>query len=166
MMIPVLAALILASSGPASAVTGVATTPTVEYPTIRLARTSCLGTCPVYTVTIDPEGKVTFVGELNTEAKGTRTSRISGADVEFLHAAVKRLPFDDLQPRYATVKDGCAGESTGDLPSIEITVSTAKTSKTVRYDLMCEGPAIYYDLLWLARTIDHVSRSRQWIGEQ
>ena len=41
---------------------------------IRLQRTECLGECPIYTVTIDARGTVTYEGEKFVRVIGRRTA--------------------------------------------------------------------------------------------
>jgi hypothetical protein len=45
---------------------------TADAPVIRYATAACFGTCPVYDVTVRPDGRVTFVGERFTAVTGTR----------------------------------------------------------------------------------------------
>jgi Domain of unknown function (DUF6438) len=44
---------------------------------VKLERTSCFGECPVYSVTIDGRGNVTYDGEQFVRVKGRATGRIS-----------------------------------------------------------------------------------------
>ena len=46
---------------------------------IRLQRTSCLGSCPIYTVTIDARGMVIYEGEEFVRATGRHTAQIAPA---------------------------------------------------------------------------------------
>jgi uncharacterized membrane protein len=48
---------------------------------IRLQRTSCYGPCPIYTVTIDAGGTVTYEGERSVRVVGRRTAQIETSTI-------------------------------------------------------------------------------------
>ena len=53
---------------------------------IGLQRTSCYGPCPIYTVTIDARGMVTYEGERFVRVVGRQTSQIGTSTVATLLA--------------------------------------------------------------------------------
>jgi hypothetical protein len=53
---------------------------------IRLQRTACFGPCPIYTVTIDARGTVTYEGERSVRGVGRRTALIDKSTVAALLA--------------------------------------------------------------------------------
>lgn len=71
---------------------------------IHLQRTSCLGTCPVYTVTIDARGTVTYVGERSVRVVGRRTAQIAPSVVATLLARAERIRFFDMRDAYRVIE--------------------------------------------------------------
>src|SRR5690348_16214557 len=71
---------------------------------ITLSRGPCLGTCPVYKVTIDGQGDVAFVGDVRSPAflypQVHRTYRIDEADVHLLFDAFRKAQFFWLYDDY------------------------------------------------------------------
>ena len=70
---------------------------------IRLERTSCYGPCPVYTVTVDAQGVVTYDGEKFVRVIGRRTARISRSAMARLLASAERIRFFELQDSYTAL---------------------------------------------------------------
>src|SRR4026209_824321 len=64
---------------------------------IGLQRTSCYGQCPIYAVSIDAGGTVTYDGEMFVRVVGRQTARISPAAVAALLASAVRIHFFDLR---------------------------------------------------------------------
>ncbi|WP_312491323.1 DUF6438 domain-containing protein, partial [Sphingomonas sp.] len=60
------------------ATTGRAGRPATSTPgeTVRVAVGPCFGFCPVYSVSVAPDGAVHFVGERHTAVLGARTTRV------------------------------------------------------------------------------------------
>ena len=78
---------------------------TPEDFSVRLERTSCFGDCPVYTVTIDAAGTVTYDGRDHVRVTGRQTWQISMSAVSTLMAAVDRSGFSDLRDAYRTIRN-------------------------------------------------------------
>ena len=126
---------------------------------IRLQRTSCLGRCPVYTVTIDAHGAVTYDGEKHVRAVGRSTTRIAPASVAKLLATVERMQFFDLQDAYTAIKnpDGTVWV-VSDLPTTIITVTV--NGRTKRVESYVGAPESVADL---QRQIDETAGTKRWI---
>ncbi|KOA19500.1 hypothetical protein CLHOM_21080 [Clostridium homopropionicum DSM 5847] len=62
-----------------------------EY--IRLQRTMCYGTCPVYSVTVDNEGNVNYHGEMFVYKSGEQHWKISKKKVEQLNDLIEDFGF-------------------------------------------------------------------------
>jgi hypothetical protein len=117
---------------------------------VVLQRGGCYGTCPVYTLTIEGDGGVTFEGQYFTQVKGTATAKISTADLLAIVSEVRKTGFFSLQDSYtADVTDN---------PTYWLTVQLGGQSKTVK-DYVA-GP-VRLDML-LDR-IDQIADSGQWI---
>lgn len=132
---------------------------------IQLQRTRCFGPCPVYTLTIQNDGSVAFEGKDHVLHKGTATSTITAADWEFLVAALQRADFSALKDHYSTKDDGCTTVWT-DSPALAITVTRGSEQKRVWYYLGCRGPEALDAMVWLGHTIDLVTNTRQWVGQE
>lgn len=62
-----------------------------EY--IKLQRTMCYGTCPVYSVTVDNEGNVNYYGEMFVYKSGEHHWKISKKKVEQLNDLIEDFGF-------------------------------------------------------------------------
>jgi hypothetical protein len=135
----------------------------LEFDAISMHRTMCMGKCPVYAVEISAKGQVTYTGTDFVKVKGGRTSRISQDDVELLSVALRRVRFSQMRDKFQSEKDGCVINPT-DYPSVVISVTKAGKAKEIVLYAGCEGPTIpAEDLLWLADTIDAVSKSNHLV---
>jgi hypothetical protein len=126
---------------------------------IRLQRTSCLGTCPVYTVTIDARGTVTYDGERHVRAVGRSTARITAASVAKLLATAERMHFFDLRDAYKQIDnpDGTVWV-VSDLPTTIITITV--NGRTKRVESYVGAPE---SVAALQREIDEVAGTKRWI---
>ncbi|MEY2480260.1 MAG: hypothetical protein QOI04_1187 [Verrucomicrobiota bacterium] len=116
---------------------------------IKLERTACLGTCPIYSVTIFSDGQLRYKGEAFVKARGTRTKRIRVANFETLAVKVDQIRFFDLQPAYP------ARKTVTDLPSTFITVTRGNVTKRVE-DYM-DAPKQLHELEQLIHRVANVS---------
>lgn len=123
---------------------------------IRLRRTPCYGSCPVYLLTVNAGGKVKFFGQDHTETKGQAEGRISPEQVRQLIGEFKKAKFFDLEESYTT-KD-CKT----DFPSARTTILINGRVKKIDHNLGCEAPP---ELTELEKRIDEVVNSKQWIGK-
>lgn len=135
-----------------------------EIKSVKLQRTACYGTCPVYTVEISSDGMVKYVGNEHVAKLGNQSANVGRDEFEFLVAAIRRVKFLSLRDTYSGPKDGCEGIST-DSPSIIISVQTNDTQKTVDYYGGCVGLelGILDRIYWLADTIDEVAGTIRWV---
>jgi Domain of unknown function (DUF6438) len=99
---------------------------------IRLQRTSCYGPCPVYTLTIDARGTVTYEGERSVRVSGRRTARIDTSKVARLLASAERIRFFEMRDAYRVIEnpDGTSTLVT-DLPTTFVSVTVNGRTKTV-----------------------------------
>ena len=117
---------------------------------IKLERTSCFGECPVYSVTIDAKGNVTYEGTRFVRVEGRQTNRIAVSRVAALVEAVDRAHFFDLDDKYrAQVTDN---------PTTFVTVTHDGRSKRVEDYVI--GPKA---LRQLEDEIDDTARTKRWI---
>jgi hypothetical protein len=127
--------------------------------TIRLQRTSCFGNCPVYTVTIDARGEVTYVGERFVRVVGRRTARIDTATVAGLLATADRIGFFRMRDAYRVIEhpDGTHTTVT-DLPTTIVAVTANRATKTVE-DYLGAPPS----LADFERAIDAAAGTKRWV---
>jgi hypothetical protein len=117
---------------------------------IKLERTSCFGECPVYSVTIDAKGNVTYEGTRFVRVEGRQTDRIAVSRVAALVEAVDRARFFELDDKYrAEVTDN---------PTTFVTVTRDGRSKRVEDYVI--GPKL---LRQLEEQIDETARTKRWI---
>jgi uncharacterized protein DUF6438 len=126
---------------------------------ISLHRTSCFGPCPVYTVTIDARGRVTYEGEKFVRVVGRQTARIDTSLVAKLLAHAERIHFFDLRDAYRTVEnpDGSTTMVT-DLPSK--IVSITMNGRTKRVEDYFGAPDVLQEF---EAAIDEAAGSNRWV---
>ena len=126
---------------------------------IRLQRTSCFGPCPIYTVTIDARGTVTFDGERFVRVVGRRTTQISTSTVATLLARAARIRFFEMRDAYRVVEnpDGTVSMVT-DLPTKIVTVTVNGRTKSVE-----DYVAAPDSLAEFEREIDAAAVTKRWV---
>ena len=91
---------------------------------IGLRRTSCYGTCPAYTVTLDGSGLVQFVGDAYVLVPGHHNAHVSRETILALLQAFRKADFLSANESYTA--------SVTDNPSQTITLRMGETTKAVR----------------------------------
>jgi len=130
-------------------------------PAIALERTPCLGSCPVYTVSLFRSGRVRFDGRKYVEHGGVRSAQISSASVDSLLSELSAAGYYGFDDRYAYGAPACGRYAT-DLPSAIMTVDDGKRTKRIEHDHGCtDAPAA---LARLENRIDEVAGSARWTG--
>jgi Domain of unknown function (DUF6438)/Ankyrin repeat len=126
---------------------------------IKLERTACFGECPVYTVSIDARGNVTYEGTRFVRVVGRQTDRIQISRVAVFLENAERIGFFDLRDQYRTIRNPSGTETTvTDLPTAFVTVTRGGRSKRVEDYL--GAPQGLRDL---EQQIDETARTRRWI---
>jgi hypothetical protein len=118
---------------------------------IKLERTACYGRCPVYSVTIDAKGNVTYDGTQFVRVVGRQTDRIPVSRVAALVEAVDRMRFFELDDKYSQLIT--------DLPTTFVTVTHHGRFK--RIDDYFGAPTSLKDL---EHQIDDTAHTARWIG--
>ena len=126
---------------------------------ITLARSTCFGECPAYSVAIDAKGNVTYEGKKFVRVEGRQSDRVPVSRVAALAATVDRIRFFQLDERYRTIRTPDGGHiSITDAPTTFVWVTSGGRSKSVEDYLGApEG------LKQLERQIDGTSRTKRWI---
>jgi hypothetical protein len=126
---------------------------------IRLQRTSCFGPCPIYTVTIDARGTVTFDGERFVRVVGRKTTQISTSTVAALLARAARIRFFEMRDAYRAVEnpDGTV-TMVSDLPTTIVTVTINGRTKSVDDYLAAPDSLAEFE-----RAIDAAAGTKRWV---
>ena len=126
---------------------------------ISLQRTSCFGSCPIYTVTIDARGTVTYEGERFVRVVGRRVAHIDPSAVATLLARAEQIRFFSLRDAYRVIEnpDGTTTMVT-DLPTKIVTI--AAKGRTKRVEDYVGAPDALGEL---EREIDDAAGTRRWI---
>ena len=126
---------------------------------IRLQRTSCYGPCPIYTVTIDARGTVTYEGERSVRVVGRRTAHIDTSIVASLLARAESIRFFQMRDAYRVIEnpDGTVGLVT-DLPTKFVTVTVNGRTKKVE-----DYVAAPDSLAEFEREIDAAGGTKRWV---
>jgi hypothetical protein len=121
---------------------------------ISMERTACFGFCPIYQVTVEGNGTVSYVGEMFVEVEGEQQSSISQSEVRRLARELERIDFMSLPDSYTDM-------SATDMPSAITTLRLNGEIKTVVHyhgDFSAPG-----NLTELENLIDELTNSIQWI---
>jgi hypothetical protein len=127
--------------------------------TITLERTSCFGECPVYQVTIDARGNVTYTGRKFVRVEGRQTARVAVARVAAILDTADKIGFFDLRDRYVTVRNPDGSETiVTDLPTTFVSITRAGVTK--RVEDYYGAPHSLHDLELL---IEDVAQTARWV---
>jgi hypothetical protein len=129
-------------------------TGTEEDLVITLERTACFGACPVYSLTINGDGTVIYVGEDFVKTKGERETTI-GAD------AVNQLVLEFEKADYFSLNDSYTGFGVSDMPSANTSITVGGQTKAVKHYLGDRSAP--EKLTELENKIDEIVNSAQWI---
>jgi Domain of unknown function (DUF6438) len=140
---------------------------------IRLQRTACYGTCPVYSLTVDSKGNVEFVGKQYVETVGSAKSTIPVEKMRLLAAEIERADFFSLKDAYTGRSGNCPISAT-DMPSVTLRVKLNEKEKNIEHYLGCfetsgaggELPIFPRKLALLEDKIDEIIGTEQWIKKK
>jgi len=121
---------------------------------ITLERTPCFGFCPDYTVSIDGEGNVTYVGRRFVGVTGEQHGRASRADVQALLRAFDAVRFESLRDEYRA--------HVTDLPSTIVTLTrNGHTKRVVDYAGVSVG--MPQAMVAIEQQIDRAANTAPWV---
>jgi hypothetical protein len=126
---------------------------------IRLQRTSCFGSCPIYAVTIDAHGAVTYVGERFVRVVGEQRAHIAPSAVAMLLARAEAIGFFEMRDSYRVLRNP-NGEilTVTDLPTKIVTITANGRTKRV------EDYAFSPDALGpFELDIDRAAGTKRWV---
>lgn len=126
---------------------------------ITLTRSTCLGECPAYAVSVDAKGNVTYEGKKFVRVEGRQTDRVPVARVAALAATVERIRFFELDERYRFIHTPDGGAiSIDDRPTTFVMVTSAGRSKHVEDYIGAPE-----SLKQLEKQIDETARTKRWV---
>jgi len=96
----------------------------IEGDSIRYETGPCFGACPVYAVTVRPDGTGVFEGRRFTAVTGTRSFRLTRAQYDAFAARLAPYRPASGEMRYARGEANCRQVAT-DMPSVEVTWTRA-----------------------------------------
>jgi len=134
--------------------------------TITLERTTCLGTCPAYKLTISADGTVVFEGENFVKESGIVHSSINKDQLKQLISEFTQAQYFSFRDTYDSEEDGCP-EMWTDSPSVTTSIRINGQYKSIVHDLGCQennGTSVFpKELMKLENKIDEIIGTEKWI---
>lgn len=123
---------------------------------ILMTRTGCFGSCPVYELKVQMDGRVEYSGNTHVRKEGPFTAAVSPSQVKQVVQRLDEIGFSSLEDR--------AFVWCYDTPYVTLTVASRNWGKSVRSDAFCVGnPAgPQAKFVQLTRDIDEMVNSDQW----
>jgi hypothetical protein len=139
---------------------------------VTLERQMCFGECPVYVVSVDSSGRVSFEGIRFVETTGRATATLSEDQLSALVNAFRESDFLSLQDCYLPALfgggDRCGEDSCSDWYWDAATVITSFQANAVLKRVVhyhgCKATEQEQRLDQLEATIDETLDTCQWIG--
>ncbi len=133
---------------------------TMEADTLlEMERTVCFGTCPAYELTIQKDGKVTFLGKEFVEHKGETTGMMSRENLNELIKIIHESHFMKIPS-----SPECESRYT-DMPSVFLTIQLDGKQHSVSHYHGCKGFEYEEELYELEEAIDSLAGTEKWIGQ-
>lgn len=129
---------------------------------IRLSRTQCYGSCPVYTVEVTSSGEVRFTGYRYVEALGLHIEKIPAEAVTALAKEISNSGFMEITQEEV---DECPSFGT-DSPTALLKVQIGSTKNTIKHYLGCFGKPVHTTLWQLGQRVDETLNTSIWIKGQ
>lgn len=151
---------------------------------LKMERSHCYGTCPVYELNVQPDGKVTFNGVDFTETKGKAENNLSNEKMEQLVTEIENANFFSYKDLYTKDSGNCPATAT-DSPTVKLSVNLSGKEKTITHYLGCSEKyepmknnsanirvikdwskqILPQQLYNLENKIDEIVGTKRWIGE-
>ena len=138
---------------------------------LEMTRTNCYGTCPVYSLKINSDGKVEFEGVNYTVTKGKAKGQITNEKVNELISEINKSNFFSFEDDYSQNAKTCSSSST-DCPSVILTIKYDEKEKTIKHYNCCFVNSLLskenalQPLTDLENKIDEIVETKRWIGER
>lgn len=125
---------------------------------VKMERTVCFGTCPSYTLYIQENGKVTFIGKEFVEHKGMAMGEMSKEKIHLLIETIRESHFMEVASN-----PECKSRYT-DMPSVFLTIEVEGEQNSVSHYHGCKGFRFEKQLYDLETAIDSLAGTEKWIG--
>ena len=121
---------------------------------MRLSRTQCNGTCPVYVVVVSGNGAVTYQGMASVWVLGEHRSTITREAMKKLVGLFRDSDYYSLNDQYI--------DNAFDIPTYEMSIEIDGKRKTIvdHGGLRVGMPVSVFDL---ENTVDEFADTRRWI---
>ncbi len=129
-----------------------------QFKTIKLERTMCFGTCPVYMVSIHCSGRVTYTGKMFVEKAGRHIWKLDSKSIDKLSKAL-------LDSDYFNIQKKDTGFMCSDMPYCITTIEMMDGAKRkIEHYLQKpdEWPAA---LLKFEKKIDNIIGVERYVGD-
>ncbi len=127
---------------------------------IRLERSACYGSCPVYKLAIYGDGRVEYAGETNVKLKGTKQAAIDAGDFKNLVSEFAKANYFSTD-QYT--EKNCSCSFCTDMPTVTTTIQVRGSTHRVEHYYGCTCAP---KTLWaLEQAIDKIVRTEQWTGD-
>lgn len=135
---------------------------------LTMDRTACKGTCPVYSVSVRPDGKIVFEGKQHTATKGNAEATLDKAKMEELATAINTTKMANILRDDYTESSGNCPDFATDMPTVNLTIESNGQKRSFKNNLGCikRSDFVAYppELVELEKQIDHIIGTERWVG--
>jgi hypothetical protein len=128
---------------------------------VTLYRSPCYARCPVYEVSVTPDGVVKYEGRDQVLRHGTKTARIPQGRVDALIGELEAAGYFKFASRYRPSERVC-GRYVPDAPTVITTVKLGGVTKRIEHDHGCGSSPMALKVL--ESRIDEVLGTGRWTG--
>jgi hypothetical protein len=123
---------------------------------VKWEREACYGWCPVYSVEVREDGRVSYAGRRNVRVVGKATKRLSARKMEELRRALADARLDAAAPHCCDCRDRT------DADTVTITIRAGDAERRIRdYHGCAATPAPIRDL---ENRLDAIVATEPWVG--
>ena len=119
-----------------------------------LQRSQCLGACPVYSVRVYADGSVIYRGDTFVRVRGGRKARLTGAEMQALHAAFRDARFLEIPYR--------CGQVATDAPTARLYYTDGRKARLISNYHGCKGAPVR--VAELENEVDRIVGTDRWVG--
>ncbi len=149
---------------------------------LKMERSACYGRCPIYDLTVQPDGKVIFEGKFWTKTTGKAEDKLTEEQLKRLINEIEKANFFSFDNAYNYDSKNCPNLAT-DMPGVTLKINLNGKEKTINHYQGCfendkpkdnssSGKAedlseivFPQQLFNLENKIDEIVETKRWIGE-
>lgn len=149
---------------------------------VSMKKSGCNGRCPVYDLTIQPDGRVIFDGKSYTELTGKAEDKLTENQLKQIVAEIENANFFSLDDAYNYDSKNCP-ITASDMPGVTLHIKLGTREKIIDHDLGCwENKQVKKEngnftdditkkifpqqLYILENKIDEIVETKRWIGKR